>query len=340
MVIVAENFDAGVTGWGGNVTAAAGEMRIPRDQSAVKTFDFGLAQANQTVTVDFDLTTTGGWENGVNWTDFFEIRANGTLISNNSYPDTTTHVTIDVTLDANGQVILDMMPNTTGNTEEALIDNFTISQPVGTDELIDSFTYAVDDRDGFSDTALLNVTIHDIATDHEVIGTPSADEITGTADADYLTGLAGNDTITGGAGDDVLLGGEGADLLIGGEGDDYLIGGAGVDIFALENNDQGIDGSPAVDTIADFSTGSGGDVLDLSDMLQGEESESLDGFLNFSYDSGTGDTTISVDASGGVGNGVTQQIVLTGVDLTANGTLTDQQILDNLLSNGNLIVDQ
>ncbi|MCP4048362.1 MAG: hypothetical protein GY732_20485, partial [Gammaproteobacteria bacterium] len=69
VVVVAENFDAGVTGWGGSVTAAAGEMRIPRDQSAVKTFDFGLAQANQTVTVDFDLTTTGGWENGVNWTD-------------------------------------------------------------------------------------------------------------------------------------------------------------------------------------------------------------------------------------------------------------------------------
>jgi hypothetical protein len=30
---------------------------------------------------------------------------------------------------------------------------------------------------------------------------------------------------------------------------------------------------------------------------------------------------------------------LTGVDLTANGTLSDQQILDNLLNNGNLIVD-
>jgi len=32
--------------------------------------------------------------------------------------------------------------------------------------------------------------------------------------------------------------------------------------------------------------------------------------------------------------------VLSGVDLTANGTLTDSQILDNLLNNGNLVVDQ
>jgi hypothetical protein len=31
---------------------------------------------------------------------------------------------------------------------------------------------------------------------------------------------------------------------------------------------------------------------------------------------------------------------LSGIDLTANGTLSDQQILDNLLNNGNLIVDQ
>jgi len=75
-------------------------------------------------------------------------------------------------------------------------------------------------------------------------------------------------------------------------------------------------------------------------MLQGEESESLDSFLNFSYDVGTGDTTISVDASGGDGDGVTQQIVLTGVDLTNGNTLTDIDILNDLLSNGNLIVDQ
>ena len=63
--------------------------------------------------------------------------------------------------------------------------------------------------------------------------------------------------------------------------------------------------------------------------------------MNFSYDGASGDTTISVDVDGSSGSFETaQQIVLTGVDLTANGTLNDQQILDNLLNNGNLIVDQ
>ena len=34
---------------------------------------------------------------------------------------------------------------------------------------------------------------------------------------------------------------------------------------------EGTVGTPAVDTIADFTVGIGGDVLDLSDMLQSED---------------------------------------------------------------------
>ncbi len=55
----------------------------------------------------------------------------------------------------------------------------------------------------------------------------------------------------------------------------------------------------------------------------------------------SGDTTISIDVDGDAGTFETaQKIVLSGVDLTANGTLTDSQILNNLLNNGNLVVDQ
>ncbi|MCP4712342.1 MAG: type I secretion C-terminal target domain-containing protein, partial [Planctomycetes bacterium] len=111
--------------------------------------------------------------------------------------------------------------------------------------------------------------------------------------------------------------------------------------FALEAGDEGSTTTPAVDTIADFTVGTDGDVLDLSDMLQNEDLTSLDGYLNFSYDSGTGDTTISIDTDGSSGSFENvQEIVLTGIDLTAGGTLSDQQILDSLLNNGNLIVDQ
>jgi urocanate hydratase len=80
-------------------------------------------------------------------------------------------------------------------------------------------------------------------------------------------------------------------------------------------------------------------VLDLSDMLQGEDLGTLDDFLNFAFDAGSGSTTISIDTSGGGTFETSQQIVLSGVDLTMGGTLTDQQILDNLLADGNLVVD-
>lgn len=82
-------------------------------------------------------------------------------------------------------------------------------------------------------------------------------------------------------------------------------------------------------------------MLDLSDMLQGEDLASLADYFSFSFNSGTGDTTISIDVDGNSGVFETsQQIVLTDVDLTANGTLSNQDILNNLLSSGNLIVDQ
>ncbi|MBL4762416.1 MAG: calcium-binding protein [Gammaproteobacteria bacterium] len=165
------------------------------------------------------------------------------------------------------------------------------------------------------------------------------DVLIGSSDNESLIGGTGDDLLIGNAGNDILQGGDGNDRLIGGAGDDSLIGGLGIDIFALEAGDQGTSTTPAVDTIVDFTVGTNGDVLDLSDMLQSEELGSLDDYLSFSYDSGTGDTTINVDPSG-VSAGVTQQVVLTGVDLTAGSTLSDVDILNNLLNNGNLIVDQ
>ena len=74
-----------------------------------------------------------------------------------------------------------------------------------------------------------------------------------------MIGNDGNDALLGGQGDDDLQGGAGDDLLIGGAGDDSLLGGAGIDIFALEAGDEGSVGSPAVDTIADFTVGVGGE---------------------------------------------------------------------------------
>ncbi|MFT5658253.1 MAG: Ca2+-binding RTX toxin-like protein [Gammaproteobacteria bacterium] len=200
--------------------------------------------------------------------------------------------------------------------------------------LLGGFDYTLDNGAGIQDTASVIVT----ATTGDTLTGGREDEIiiSGTG-SDILVGNAGDDVLIGNEGVDTLQGGDGADLLIGGMGNDSLIGGAGIDIFALEAGDEGT-GLPAIDTIADFTVGTGGDVLDLSDMLSGENLGNLDNYLNFSYDSGTGDTTINVDVTGSAG--ISQQIVLSGVDLTSNSTLSDQQILDNLLSTHNLIIDQ
>jgi Ca2+-binding RTX toxin-like protein len=203
-----------------------------------------------------------------------------------------------------------------------------------------------DTLDGGADDDLVDGSADDDLVDGSsgddvVLGGEGDDLVFGGSGDDRLEGGAGDDMLSGGSGNDVLFGGAGEDRLNGGSGNDSLVGGDGIDIFALESGDEGSIGVPAVDTIADFTLGVGGDVLDLSDMLQGEDLGSLDGFLNFSYDGVSGDTTISVDVDGSSGTFETaQQIVLSGVDLTANGTLTDSQILDNLLNNGNLIVDQ
>jgi Ca2+-binding RTX toxin-like protein len=178
--------------------------------------------------------------------------------------------------------------------------------------------------------------------DDVVLGGEGDDLVFGGSGDDRLEGGAGDDVLSGGSGNDVIFGDAGDDRINGGSGNDSLVGGDGIDIFALESGDEGTVGVPAVDTIADFTLGVGGDVLDLSDMLVDEELGSLDDYMSFNYNPGTGDTTISIDVDGlSGGSGTAQQIVLSGVDLTAGGAFSsDQDILNNLLTNGNLIVDQ
>jgi len=95
--------------------------------------------------------------------------------------------------------------------------------------------------------------------------------------------------------------------------------------------------------IKDFGMSSadpnGNDVLDLRDLLQGENSGNLTQYLNFSY-VGT-DTVLKVSSSGALqsdGTGFDQMITLENVNLT-NG-LTDQNlIIEALINAGKLQVD-
>ncbi|HEX7639653.1 MAG TPA: Ig-like domain-containing protein, partial [Burkholderiaceae bacterium] len=185
-------------------------------------------------------------------------------------------------------------------------------------------------------------------------GLDGNDSIVGSIGHDTLVGGAGNDTLVagsgstlldGGTGNDSLVGGTGSDTLSGGAGNDTLTGGDGSDVFKWHLGDQGTTAVPAKDTITDFNTAaasSGGDVLDLRDLLVGESRPAgttgagdLTNYLHFSY--ANGDTTIHISTTGSVGTGEDQQIVLSGVDLV--GTNTDAQIITTLLGEGKLITN-
>lgn len=203
------------------------------------------------------------------------------------------------------------------------------------------------------------------------------DQLLGEAGADVLNGNAGNDRLDGGLGADRLDGGAGNDVLVGGKGWDVLTGGAGSDVFKWNFGDGGVaagraenpnagttaqfngtasNGSRAQDIITDFNTApvaSGGDVLDLRELLVGDlhgagnAPGNLQNYLDFNVSGGNTEIRISTSgqfASGTYNSAVEdQRIVLQGVDIRSSlglaGTATDNQIIQELLTRGKLITD-
>ncbi|RZI79574.1 MAG: type I secretion C-terminal target domain-containing protein, partial [Rubrivivax sp.] len=242
--------------------------------------------------------------------------------------------------------------------------------------------FVVSDRDGDTSGAALTV---NVSKPNIINGTAAGETLTGTAGVDFiaggdgndtlignagddklfgnngddnLQGGAGNDVLSGGAGNDIVLGGDGNDVLLGGAGNDALTGGAGSDVFQWSFADAGTGTTTgrAVDTIKDFnvaSASSGGDVLDLRDLLSGENTAggagNLQNYLDFDTTSTAGSTIIRVSPTGGFTNGTyaagsdTQRIVLEGVDIRTGlglaNNASDTQIITKLLQDGKLLVD-
>jgi Ca2+-binding RTX toxin-like protein len=168
-------------------------------------------------------------------------------------------------------------------------------------------------------------------------------DITTGSGADSITIGAGasDSTINAGAGDDTITSNGGADTITGGAGNDTMTGGAGADVFKWSLAETG------TDVITDFNlvpVASGGDALDLKDLLVGENANatSLDAYLDFSAN-GSGQTVVTVDANAGAAGGTGQTITLENVQFTAlqayAGGMSDAAILTKLLSDGNLKTD-
>ena len=123
-------------------------------------------------------------------------------------------------------------------------------------------------------------------------------------------------------------------------GDTVLTGGEGADVFQWTLAESG-----AHDTVTDFNMAvpsSGGDILNIQDLLPPESVGNLVSYLRFEQ-SGDGGTLLKVSQEGGFTGdaahdaGVSyQSIDLQHVDLTSLGG-SQQQIIDNLLASGKLI---
>ncbi|MEQ1766663.1 MAG: type I secretion C-terminal target domain-containing protein, partial [Methylotenera sp.] len=193
------------------------------------------------------------------------------------------------------------------------------------------------------------------ADDDQLYGNAGNDTISGGTGKDQIYGDAGNDTLngndgddftSGGAGNDTINGGAGNDVIIGGAGDDSLTGGLGADVFKWELVDQGAKLSPAKDIVTDFDSVAGnlgGDVLDLRDLLVGENTGNLANYLHFEKSVSGLDTIIHVSSNGEFANGFNaskdvQTITLNNVDLIQSFT-NDQDIVADLISKQKLITD-
>jgi Ca2+-binding RTX toxin-like protein len=139
--------------------------------------------------------------------------------------------------------------------------------PVVGDEIALAFDMLATDADGDTSSGTLDVTIS--PEGHIALGT-DLDEV-----------------LIGDSGVDILVGGGGDDILIGNDGNDTMTGGTGADVFIWSEGQSG------TDTITDFNIGEG-DVLNIADLLVGENDPTaaeLDAYMSIA--SGT-DTTITI----------------------------------------------
>jgi Ca2+-binding RTX toxin-like protein len=258
------------------------------------------------------------------------------------------HIALVPTSDASGAVTLTVTATSTES------DGSTASTSQ------DIHLSVTGDASGWVGTTSADTLVNNSATGATLWGLDGDDTLTGNSGNDTLVGGAGHDTLNGGAGDDVLSGGtgddtlnggSGADVLSGGAGNDTLRGGDGADVFVWRLADAGSAGHPAIDTIKDFNTAANTDVLNLRDLLTGENQGNLSNYLHFEVSDGN--TIVHISSTGGfsadghtVGGSYnssaeTQEIVLNNVNLSTlyGGTNSDASIISNLLTNQKLITD-
>ena len=177
------------------------------------------------------------------------------------------------------------------------------------------------------------------------------DLLNGGGNDDQLFGDSGNDNITGGTGSDVIYGGKGNDTLTGGDG----AGSAERDTFVFNLEDLLDSQTVQTDTIIDFAVGTDAtksDLLDISSLIDVSDADrvNVDKLLSALNMSGvtaeiSADKTIlSIVKTTSDSNRDTLKIELDGLtetdwsNLNSDGVIDGQDVLLQLLNNGQLIV--
>ncbi|WP_163575619.1 BapA/Bap/LapF family large adhesin [Halomonas faecis] len=210
--------------------------------------------------------------------------------------------------------------------------SYTYEPEADTENLghIDLFTYLVENAHGDSETATLSIRL-DSNTENVEFGTEGADTLEGTAEDD---------------------------ILVGGAGDDILIGNDGADTFMWNQGDQGAENAPAEDIVKDFTVvgdtddGQFGDAgepnadrLDLADLLQGEDEDSIGDYI-FAEEEGD-NVVLHISSDGSLNGGSSkenadQKITLEGKSFSDfGGDVSDSAgLIQQMIDSGQLNIDQ
>ncbi|MFN3944118.1 MAG: hypothetical protein ACK4K7_04225 [Allosphingosinicella sp.] len=162
-------------------------------------------------------------------------------------------------------------------------------------------------------TALQSYSLQDNVENLVAAGTAQA--LTGNALANIITGSGGQDQLAGLGGNDVLIGNGGGDVLDGGEGDDIVIAGMVGEELIVNGSFETQDGSnDSRRFVLDGGTEYGGVPYRMADALHGWQRSSGGQFelntfgANPSFDRGSGNVTLDMEANAGERIGIFQDV--------------------------------
>ncbi|MGM0630143.1 MAG: Ig-like domain-containing protein, partial [Pseudomonadota bacterium] len=228
----------------------------------------------------------------------------------------------------------------TVNGEAAVNSTVTIEQVDENGNVIDSATVTSDANGQWSydvgqlegRSGILKVTSVD------QYGNESVDE------KNFLFGETNNEnTLEGSGSSDLIVGGLEDDSITGGQDSDVLIGGGGNDTFVWKGDDEGTVNIPEADTIQDFTLGNfssdeDADRLDLSDLLQGESTGTIDNYL-YAEDDGNGNTVLHINSEGNLSGTDNADQVVTLQDVQMADGQSSSDFIQQMLNDGQLLID-